>query len=152
MPTAKPRLQITLTRPQHELLTNLARLQERSASSIVTELLDQVLPVLERVAVVLQAATRAQESAKEGLKGSLESAERDMRPHVAAALGQLDLLAMELGQGPSTPPDAAAERRRRRGADPRLVTRGSGTEKRTRQHPAKAIRRGSKSSSRRAKR
>ena len=144
MPTAKPRLQVTLTVSQHELLKRLAKLQKRSSASIVSELFDSMFPVLERVAVVLQAAVRAQESAKEGLMRSTEQAERELRPHLAAALGQLDLLTMDFDA-------AASDPGRRSGAElpgsgsPRLVTRGSGLEGTTHTNHARAIRRKAKS-------
>jgi len=125
MPTAKPRLQVTLTTPQHELLKRLAKLQSRSASSIVAELFEQVFPVLERVAVVLQAAVRAQESAKEGLRSSTEAAERDMRPHLAQALGQLDLLQVEF-EAAARPAETVPAQPARPAGTPALVTRGSG--------------------------
>lgn len=107
MPTAKPRLQVTLTTPQYQLLKRLAELQGTSMSKIVAELFDQVHPVLERVAVVLQAAVRAQVSMKDGLRESTEQAERELRPLVAQALGQLDLLQMDY-EAASAPEGASA--------------------------------------------
>jgi hypothetical protein len=124
MPTAKPRLQVTLTRPQYDLLKRLAKLQGRSASSVVAELFEQVYPVLERVAVVLQAAARAQESAKDGLRLSTEQAERDLRPVVAQALGQLDLLQADFER--AAEPARAPAAGRRGLSTPVAVTRGSG--------------------------
>ena len=129
MSTVKPRIQVTLTTAQHELLSRLAKLQSRSMSSIVSELFEQVHPVLERVAVVLQAAIRAQESMKEGLRESTARAEREITPHLAAAMGQLDLLQADF-EGAQKPMEATARSERserREGAeDPRPVTRGSG--------------------------
>lgn len=144
MPTVNPRLQITLTPPQHELLKRLAKLQGRSASSVVTELLGEMFPVLERIAVVLQAAVRAKDSMTEGLREATQQAERDTRPFLAGALGQLDLLAMdfERAAGPSANAAVAASRP---AAGPRLVTRGSGLPTRAHTNHARAIRRGSKS-------
>lgn len=150
MPTSKPRLQVTLTTAQHELLMRLAKLQGRSMSSIVSELFEQVLPVLERVAVVLQAAVRAQESMKQGLRESTEQAERDLRPHVAAALGQLDLLQMDAERA-SRPPEKDAAGGRSAAAGPRQVTRGSGTGGKHVRTPARAIRPKVKSAKRRAR-
>jgi len=125
MPAVNPRVQVTLTSPQHDLLRRLAALQKRSMSAVLSELFETVYPALERVAVVLQAAARAQESQRQGLIESTKQAERDMRPHVAAAMGQMDLLAQEfeLAAGPhaSAVPEARAARRR----TPGPVTRGS---------------------------
>jgi hypothetical protein len=108
-------------------------------SSVVAELFEQVHPVLERVAVVLQAAARAQESMKEGLRESTAQAERDLRPHVAAALGQLDLLQMDAERAVE-PTGEAAQRPTGAATGPRLVTRGSGTGGKHVRTPARAIR------------
>lgn len=124
MATKKPRVQVTLTTAQHELLLRLAKLQGRSMSSVIAELFEQVHPVLERVAVVLQAAVRAQESMKQGLRESTEQAERDLRPHLAAAMGQLDLLEAQFDVAGTDGRERAQRATSRR--DPRPVTRGSG--------------------------
>ena len=129
MPTAKPRIQVTLTVPQYELLQRLAKLQHRSMSAVVAELWESIHPVLERVAVALQAATRAQESAREGLRRSVDQTERELRPHVAAALGQLDLLTMDLDKQVGAAPDrdaSAASTPAGASPTPVPVTRGSG--------------------------
>lgn len=94
-------------------------------SSVLAELFEQVYPVLERVAVVLQAAARAQESMKEGLRESTAQAERDLRPLLASAFGQLDLLQMDF-EAAAKPPTPARAPGGVAALDPRLVTRGSG--------------------------
>lgn len=133
MPTTKPRIQVSVKPSQYALLQRLAKLQGRSMASVICELFDQMEPVYERVAVVMQAAVRAQESMKEGLRESTEQAERDIAPFVAQAMGQLDLLVQQSeGWGqPSArtegserserPTDAAPVR-----LTPAPVTRGSG--------------------------
>jgi hypothetical protein len=105
MPTAKPRIQVTVTNSQYELLKRLAKLQQRSMSAVLSELFDQIEPVYERVAVVLQAAMRAQDSMKDGLRTATESAERELAPMLGAAMGQLDLLMA--AAGPAQPGAAA---------------------------------------------
>jgi hypothetical protein len=147
MTTKKPRIQVSLTTAQYELLRNLAELQDRSMGSIVSELFDQVHPVLERVAVVLQAAKRAQSSALDGLRQATEDAEAEIAPMVGAAMHQLDLLhvAATVGgpQGMDARSAAAPPVR-----TPEPVTRGSGRGVKARTRPARAIRRGSESTKR----
>jgi hypothetical protein len=126
MPTAKPRVQVTLSTPQHELLRRLAKLQKRSMSSVLEELFEQVYPVLERVAVVLQAAVRAQDSAKEGLRQSMEQGERELRPVLAQAMGQLDLLQMDVERAEREATGSARSALPATRRNPRPVTRGSG--------------------------
>jgi hypothetical protein len=126
MPTAKPRVQVSLSTSQYELLKRLAKLQSRSMSAIVEELLEQVMPVLERVAVVLQAAVRAQDSMKEGLRAATDQAERETRPLLASALGQLDLLQMDFERAAIPAESASAASEPRGSRTPVAVTRGSG--------------------------
>jgi hypothetical protein len=138
MPTARPRIQVTVTESQYQLLKRLAKLQSRSMSAVLSELFDQIEPVYERVAVVLQAAVRAQASMKEGMTQGMEQAEAELAPLVGAAMGQLDLL---VNQAEGYAADAAARSRAEHGsaaASPRPVTRGSGTHTRT--HPSPVIR------------
>jgi hypothetical protein len=133
MPTTKPRIQVSVKPSQYALLQRLAKLQGRSMASVIGELFDQMEPVYERVAVVLQAAVRAQQSMKDGLRESTEQAERDMAPFLAQAMGQLDLLVQQ-SEGWSKP-EAAADGRTAQPASaaaprapltPAPVTRGSG--------------------------
>jgi hypothetical protein len=97
MPTAKPRVQVTLTETQFDLLRRLAKLQHRSMSAVLSELFETIEPVMTRVAVVLEAAVRAQSSALNGLRSATESAQAEVEPMLTAALGQLDLLAAAAG-------------------------------------------------------
>lgn len=142
MPTTNPRVNVTLSAQQYELLSRLARAQGRSRSAILLELLELVTPVLERVVVAVEGAVRAQELASTGLRESVERAEAAILPHVQAAMGQLDLLVDQVTQGAPSPPavgapSAPGEARvaaRRRGRErpkgrrgPRPVTRGPGT-------------------------
>jgi hypothetical protein len=127
MPTAKPRIQVTVTESQYQLLKRLAQLQHRSMSAVLSEIIDQIEPVYERVAVVLQAAVRAQASMKEGMTQGMEQAEAELAPLVGKAMGQLDLL---VNQAEGYAEAAASRSGAERGSaseSPRPVTRGSGT-------------------------
>lgn len=141
MPTANPRVNVTLKPHQYELLSRLGRAQGRSRAAILLELLELVFPVLERVVVAVEGAQRAQDLAREGLRESAERAEAAILPHVQAAMGQLDLLVEEavrsagnsISPGMGTPRlgESAgralpAGRLPGGGRDPRPVTRGSG--------------------------
>jgi len=146
MATDKPRINMALRREHYDVVTRLAKVQGRSRSAIVVELLEAAIPTLERVVVVTEAAMRAQTSARDELVASLKKAEAAVMPHVNAALGQLDmLLAIEQPKGSAKAQgsgraaataraersEAPAVRRRSpgsrsRGPDPRPVTRGSG--------------------------
>ena len=92
MATDKPRINMALRQEHYDVVTRLAKLQGRSRSAVVVELLEAAIPVLERVVVVGEAAKRAHVVANEELRSSLEKAEAALMPHVNAALGQLDML------------------------------------------------------------
>lgn len=141
MPTANPRVNVTLKPHQYELLSRLGRAQGRSRAAILLELLETVFPVLERVVVAIEGAERAQVLAREGFRESINRAEAAILPHVQAAMGQLDLLVEEaVRNGEGTPdPRMGAPRAEESAAgapppgrpprgrkDPRPVTRGSG--------------------------
>ena len=97
MPTAKPRITITLSDEQHITLQSLAKVQGVSMSSIVVDLLDTTLPVLQRLTEVLKNASEAPQAVLDGLKASLDSAQVDMLGHGKAAMNQLDLLVQMSG-------------------------------------------------------
>jgi hypothetical protein len=97
MPTKKPRIQVSLATSEYELVKRLAKLQERSMSQVLSDLFTEIAPVYERVAVVLQAAKRAQQSAHEGFRNAAEKAQAEIAPHMAAAIAQFDIFEEQLG-------------------------------------------------------
>ena len=97
MPTAKPRITLTLEEPQYRVLSKLAELQGCSMSSIVVDLVQTVIPVLDRVSSVLQAAKTASESVTNELKKSAESAEAVFSPMAQQLLAELDSMASIAG-------------------------------------------------------
>lgn len=153
MATDKPRITITLEPDQHEVLRRLAGLQGGSMSRIVSELLAEVTPVLERVCESLELAKRAQAGVRANLRRVAEEAEEDLRPLAEMARSQFDRFAVELqrlvaaGEGrQQEAPDAGdrpSDRRRRadggsdaEGAEaqsPRpVITGATGVRRRTR--------------------
>ncbi len=89
MATTKPRITITLSEQQHELLQSLASVQKVSMSSIIVDLLDTTCPVLERLLEVLKAASNAPKSALEELRKSLENVESDLLASHNQVMGSL---------------------------------------------------------------
>ncbi len=90
MPTAKPRITITLTDQQHSVLSALSQLQKASMSSIVVDLLETTLPVLERLSNVLSNAANAPQSVLDEIRKSAEQAESDFSPTRGTVLARLD--------------------------------------------------------------
>jgi hypothetical protein len=136
MPSVKPRLALTLPEHRHDLLKRLAGLQGVSMASVVTELLEECYPVLERVVLALEAAKTASESAKAGLRESCDKAIEELEPYRVLVSDQFDLFMdgitrqIQDAEAPATQPrsgggagvsaDASAA------VNPRVVTRGSG--------------------------
>lgn len=95
MPTAKPRITITLTDQQHSILSTLAGLQKVSMSSIVVDLLDTTLPVLQRLTSILSNAATAPQDLLDELRRTAESAENEVSgiaPHVLGLLDEMEQL------------------------------------------------------------
>jgi hypothetical protein len=145
MPTEKPRLQVTLTPKQHDLLSRLSLLQKRSRAAVLLEVFQTIEPVLERVAAILEAAVRAQHDALDGLRTATESAQANVEPMMVQALGQLDLLVAAAGVDQAAPPgraDAAPEARGRPSRrDPPALTGGSGRRTTVYKHSTKRVQR-----------
>jgi hypothetical protein len=92
MPTKKPRITITLSDHAYSVLTNLAQAQKVSMSSIVVDLVDTTLPVLEKLSDVLVNAALAPQSVLDDLRRSMSEAEDEMTHHGNSVVAQLDLL------------------------------------------------------------
>lgn len=131
MATTKPRVNVTLEPHRYELLKRLAALQGVSMSYLISDLLDTVAEPLERVCVVLEAASKAPQNVKEGLRTALDKAEREFLPRAAEVMDQADLffaVATERlteggagdGAGRAAPATGTGT-----APDPRPVTRGS---------------------------
>lgn len=93
MSTTKPRITITLEPKQYEVISRLAALQKGSMSRIVSELLAEVTPMLEKVCDTMAIAVKANDDMKARIFKSCEEAEQDMRPLVEAVTNQLDMFA-----------------------------------------------------------
>ena len=108
MPTTKPRITITLSEHQHAVLSKMSALGKDSMSTIVVDMLDTMLPVLERVVIALQAAADAPIELRNGMVKSFEKAEKEVSGYMAAAMGQLDLLVPLNSEGVAQPPSRPA--------------------------------------------
>lgn len=99
MATTKPRLTITLNPHTHAVITELARLQSKSKASIITDLLDTVVPVFQRTAYLLELSNRATTVVNDDIRDSMELAEEKLRRMMDDAMGQLDMVSEGLLRG-----------------------------------------------------
>lgn len=104
MPSINPRIALTLPPHRYDLLTRLAKLQGSSRAGIVSETMELVYPVLERVCVVLEAAHKAQETSQQGLRDAVSKAETDLMPLLYEAASQFDLFMDQAGSTVGAPP------------------------------------------------
>jgi hypothetical protein len=111
MPTAKPRIAVTLNQHTFDVIARMAQLQGCSRGSVVAELLDSVAPALTRTVALLEAAADAPKQVRDGLRTAVESTHDDLVEIAGGALKQMDWLLGELSGG---------------GVNPHVVTRGSG--------------------------
>lgn len=156
MPTVKPRINLTMPPHRYDLVKRLAAAQGVSMASVISEVLDEVYPVLERVCVVLEAARRAKETQISGMREAVAAAEADLAPLMYQATTQFDMFIDEaqkaLGEQPDSTQSATEAIRKARaaakGSDPRPVIRGSGsnppTPDATPEKPGKARQKGNR--------
>lgn len=98
MPTKQPRVNVVVTEEQHDLLRELSALQERSAASIIREMLDSAMPMLRALVPIYRQAADAAAKQPE----MLQQAIADALSGIEANRAQLDLLALIA----ATPPGA----------------------------------------------
>jgi len=126
MPTAKPRVQVTLEPQTHEVIERLAALQGRTRGSIIAELLDSIAPTLGRTVALLEAAADAPKQVKQGLRSVVHDLHQELVAVSGDAAAQLDMVLDRMDEIE---------------VNPHVVTRGSGiptdTSKQSRKTPAK---------------
>lgn len=125
MPTAKPRIAVTLPQETFDVLARLADLQDRSRGSVVAELLIEITPPLARTVALLEAAFAAPDQVKQGLRSVVEGVHQELVAVSGDGINQLDMLLEHLQ---SLPED---------GSTPVSVTRGSGMDSQTTETPLK---------------
>lgn len=93
MPTAKPRISLTLDEGEADVLRRLASVQGRPVSSIVRDLLVSAIPTLRDVAETMEALQEAGEAARErlavGTASDWENAQKALQPRLEAILGAM---------------------------------------------------------------
>lgn len=118
MAVSSPRIQVTVTHGQRDLLMELGALQGRSAASFLREMLDAAMPMLEAMLPVYKAAAEQVAMQPEALQKAI----REAIENVDANKAQLDLLHMisastasvanETGECVAGPSGAREERKR----------------------------------------
>jgi hypothetical protein len=118
MPTAKPRVQVTLEPEVHDVIERFARLQNRTRGAVIAELLNEIAPAIGRTISLLEAAQEAPNQVKAGLRAVAEGLQEEMVNATGEANRQFQLLMQKIETGV----DSEVQ------LDPHVVTRGSGTQ------------------------
>lgn len=142
MPATNPRISVTVTTSVEAVLSRLSVATGQSKSSFIAELLESSMPVLERMATVIEAAQQAKDTLKSQTVKDMEEAE--------SRLHEILGVTMDIFDESTAPILEEAERVQRRAArsqtgrggraatpaaglatppQPPYVTRGSGTPK-----------------------
>lgn len=96
MAATKPRVPVMLTPHQHDVLTRLAKTQGTSISKILGEIVESVMPPLERALVLAEAAQRASSAVRERLLESAEQAEQALMPIMAQGIATLEAMEADM--------------------------------------------------------
>lgn len=91
MATTKPRITVTLTKRQHEVLRSISENSHQPMSTFISEMLEAALPTLERMAVTFQRVKEAQQAERTRFLDSMDRAQAAIEPVVMNAVGQFDL-------------------------------------------------------------
>lgn len=91
MATTKPRITVTLTQRQHDVLRVISECGGSSMSAFISEILEQSLPVLERMAESFRKIKAAQDEQKKRIIADLDHAQAEVEPVLEQVLGQFDL-------------------------------------------------------------
>ena len=91
MATSKPRITITLNHRQYEVLKAISDCSNQPMSAFISELLEESLPVLERMAESFRKIKAAQAEQKKRIADELEQAQAGVEPILEQVLGQFDL-------------------------------------------------------------
>ena len=91
MATTKPRITITLTQRQHDVLKVISESSGQPMSAFISEMMETTLPTLERMAVTFQKMKQAKDMQRSRWVGALDDAQAALEPIAMAAVGQFDL-------------------------------------------------------------
>lgn len=109
MPTKLPRIAITVNAETHATLDKLSYLQRRPRSAIAADLLEEMTPALQRIATLLEAATKNRERLPKDTAAKLNELEA-----VLGGVAQMGLDRLAAAVQPAV--SAAEEPAHRRGA------------------------------------
>lgn len=124
MATNKPRITITLTERQHGVLRSISETSGKSMSSFLSELVEETMPTLERIAVAFQRIHQARQSERDRFLSTLEDTQVALEPIVQQVVGQFDMFMAQVEKSAGVGTGARAPGRRPAAAPSPLTNRG----------------------------
>lgn len=91
MATTKPRITVTLTHRQHEVLQTIAACGGSTMSGMLGEFIESAMPTFERMAATFQQVHNANLKERARILEALSDAQEALEPVALAAAGQFDL-------------------------------------------------------------
>lgn len=92
MATTKPRITVTLTPRQYEVLRVISECGGQPMSGFISEMLELSLPTLERMASSFQKIKASQDLERSRVVQALDDAQQALEPMADAAIDQLNLM------------------------------------------------------------
>ena len=97
MATTKPRITITLTKRQHEVLQSIAASGGSTMSGMLGEFIESAMPTFERMAVTFQQVKKASDQERARIVAALDDTQSALEPIALSAIGQFDLFLGNIG-------------------------------------------------------
>ena len=110
MATTKPRITVTLSQRQHDVLRVISDCGGQPMSAFISDMLEQALPVLERMAESFRKIKAAQDEQKKRIVEELDQAQAEVEPVLEQVLGQFDLFMTKIEQAAGAAASGARER------------------------------------------
>lgn len=109
MATTKPRITVTLTQHQHDVLRVISDCGGQPMSAFISDMLEQALPVLERMAESFRKIKAAQDEQKKRIVDELDQAQAEVEPVLEQVLGQFDLFMTKIERASGVATEARSD-------------------------------------------
>jgi uncharacterized protein (DUF1778 family) len=116
MSTTKPRITVTLTEHQHEVLKAVCAASGQSMSAFLGEVVEMSMPTFEKMAQAFGRLRNVQQVEKQRLADALERAHGEVEPLARAVMGEFGRM-VDAIEAAAEPPSRSARSTRKAGLD-----------------------------------
>lgn len=96
MATSNPRITVTFTKHQYDVLKVISTCGGQPMSTFISELVEMALPTFERMAVAMQSLKGVQDAQRQRIVSHLDEAQSALEPILQSAVGQIDLFMAQM--------------------------------------------------------